>query len=95
LQFYLPICYILDIKNKFVLVVPFYVHDNNFVLTLGKICNNIKSEQLFGIEIITIATRGIKTMDKYDERLLNMVDEETIDIAIEVILDFLSQLQSS
>jgi hypothetical protein len=62
---------------------------------LGKICNNIKSEQLFGIEIITIATRGIKTMDKYDERLLEMVDEETIDIAIEVIISFLSQLQSS
>jgi hypothetical protein len=34
-------------------------------------------------------------MDKYDEKLLEMVDEETIDIAIEVILDFLSQLQSS
>lgn len=77
------------------MVVPFYVHDNNFVLTLGKICNNIKPEQLFGIEIITIATRGIKTMDKYDERLLEMVDEETIDIAIEVIISFLSQLQSS
>ena len=77
------------------MVVPFNVHDNNFVLTLGKICNNIKSEQLFGIEIITIATRGIKTMDKYDERLLEMVDEETIGIAIEVIISFLSQLQSS
>ena len=34
-------------------------------------------------------------MDKYDEKLLKMVDEETIDIAIEVILDFLSQPQSS
>lgn len=34
-------------------------------------------------------------MDKYDERLLEMVDEETIGIAIEVIIDFLSQLQSS
>ena len=34
-------------------------------------------------------------MDNYDERLLNMVDEETIDIAIEVIIDFLSQPQSS
>ena len=34
-------------------------------------------------------------MDKYDERLLEMVDEETIDIAIEVIISFLSQLQSS
>jgi hypothetical protein len=34
-------------------------------------------------------------MDKYDEKLLEMVDEETIDIAIEVILDFLSQPQSS
>ena len=95
MKFYLPICYILVSKNKFVIRVPFNVHDNNFVLTLGKICNNIKTEQLFGIEIITIATRGIKTMDKYDERLLEMVDEETIDIAIEVIISFLSQLQSS
>ena len=95
MKFYLPICYILDIKNKFVSVVPFYVLVNNFVLTWGKFCNNIKTEQLFGIEIITIATRGIKTMDKYDERLLEMVDEETIDIAIEVIISFLSQLQSS
>jgi hypothetical protein len=34
-------------------------------------------------------------MDKYDEKLLEMVDEETIDIAIEVILDYLSQPQSS
>jgi hypothetical protein len=34
-------------------------------------------------------------MDKYDERLLEMVDEETIDIAIEVIISYLSQLQSS
>lgn len=65
------------------------------MLTRGKFCNNIKTEQVFGIEIITIATRGIKTMDKYDERLLEMVDEETIDIAIEVIISFLSQLQSS
>jgi hypothetical protein len=65
------------------------------VLTRGKFCNNIKTEQVFGIGIITIATRGIKTMDKYDERLLEMVDEETIDIAIEVIISFLSQLQSS
>jgi hypothetical protein len=34
-------------------------------------------------------------MDKYDEKLLEMVDEETIDIAIEVILDFLLRPQSS
>ena len=34
-------------------------------------------------------------MDNYDERLLEMVNEETIDIAIEVIIGFLSQLQSS
>ena len=33
-------------------------------------------------------------MDNYDEKLLEMVDEETIDIAIALIIDFLSQLQS-
>ena len=91
----LPICYILVKLKQFCFDVLFNVHDNNFVLTRGKFCNNIKTEQVFGIEIITIATRGIKTMDKYDERLLEMVNEETIDIAIEVIISFLSQLQSS
>lgn len=34
-------------------------------------------------------------MDNYDERLLEMVDEETIDIAIGVIIDYLSQSASS
>lgn len=34
-------------------------------------------------------------MDTYDEKLLEMVNEETIDIAIGVIIDFLSQPQSS
>lgn len=34
-------------------------------------------------------------MENYDEKLLNMVNEDNIDIVIKIITEYLSQLESS
>ena len=47
-----PICYILVKIKRFCFDVLFNVHDNNFGLTRGKICNNIKTEQVFGFLVL-------------------------------------------
>lgn len=34
-------------------------------------------------------------MENYDEKLLNMINEDNIDIVIKIITEYLSQLESS
>ena len=34
-------------------------------------------------------------MENYDEKLLNMINEDNIDTVIEIITEYLSQLESS
>lgn len=38
---------------------------------------------------------GIKFMENYDELLLAMIDKDNIELIIQIITDYLSQLESS